>query len=156
MTRDVRQLFRKLLLWGLVSLLGTAAVACSTPNRVDPADAAQVRSIDATVERLRQAYVTKDAQTFHSLLMPLDSLHRLELEVERDFAIYDRIQLDVAIDRVLIEGTDVADILNSLCDIGYVEVFPPVEPINYLNYAESRFEINPSYALQLKEAMKRY
>ena len=108
MTRDVRLLLRNLLLWGLVSVLGTAAFACSTPNRVDPADAAQVRSIDATVERLRQAYITKDAQAFHSLLMPLDSLHRLELEVERDFAIYDRIQLDVAIDRVLIEGTDVA------------------------------------------------
>jgi len=59
-------------------------------------------------------------------------------------------------DKTAIEGTDVADILNSLCDIGYVEVFPPAEPINYLNYAESRFEINPSYALQLKEAMKRY
>ena len=48
-----------------------------------------------------------------------------------------------------------ADILNSLCDIGYVEVFPPVEPVTYLNYAELLFEINPSYALQLKEAMRR-
>ena len=108
MVRNVRLLLRNFLFLGLVSILGTIASACSTPNRVDPADAAQVRSIDATVERLRQAYVNKDAKAFQALLMPLDSLSRLELEVERDFAIYDRIQLDMAIDRVLIEGTDVA------------------------------------------------
>jgi hypothetical protein len=108
MTRDARLLLRKLLLCGLVAVLGTAAFACSTPNRVDPADAAQVRSIDTTVERLRQAYVNKDAQAFQALLMPLDSLRRLEWVVERDFAIYDRIHLDLSIDRVLIEGTDVA------------------------------------------------
>ncbi len=59
-------------------------------------------------------------------------------------------------ERTSIDGTDVADILNGLCDIGYVESFPPIEPVTFLNYAETRFEINPSYALQLKEAMKRY
>ncbi len=59
-------------------------------------------------------------------------------------------------EKTAIDGVDVAEILNALCDIGYVEVFPPADPVTYLNYAESRFEINPSYALQLKEAMKRY
>ena len=108
MIHCLRKRFGKFLLWVLVSFLGVTALACTKPNRVDPADAAQVRSIDATVERLRQAYVNKDAAGFHALLMPLDSLRRLELEVERDFAIYDRIQLDLGIDRVLIEGTDVA------------------------------------------------
>lgn len=58
-------------------------------------------------------------------------------------------------DRTQIEGQDLADILNGLSDVGYVESFPPVEPITYLNYGDTRFEINPSYALQLKEAMKR-
>src|SRR5512132_812713 len=108
MTLPIRPLLRAFFLWGLVCLVGTAGLACNKPNRVDPADAAQVRSIDATVERLRQAYINKDAAAFQALLMPLDSLRRLELEVERDFAIYDRIQLDLGIDRVLIEGTDVA------------------------------------------------
>jgi hypothetical protein len=103
-----------MLLWKLmgvasaVGVLGFAIIGCSKPNPVNPADAAQVRSIDATVERIRQSYVTKDAKTFQSLLMPLESLSRLGLEVERDFAIYDRINLDVGIDRVTIEGTDVA------------------------------------------------
>ena len=59
-------------------------------------------------------------------------------------------------ERTAIDGSDVADILNALLEIGYVEVFPPVEPVTFFNYAESRFEINPSYALQLKEAMRRY
>ena len=108
MTLPIRPLLRAFFLWGLVCLVGTAGLSCSKPNRVDPADAAQVRSIDATVERLRQAYINKDAAAFQALLMPLDSLRRLELEIERDFAIYDRIQLDMGIDRVLIEGTDVA------------------------------------------------
>jgi hypothetical protein len=58
-------------------------------------------------------------------------------------------------ERTLIEGSDLADILNGLCDVGYVEAFPPVDPITYLNFATTRFEINPSYALQLKMAMKR-
>ena len=59
-------------------------------------------------------------------------------------------------ERTAIDGGDLADILNALCEVGYVEVIPMVEPVTYLNYAQSRFEINPSYALQLKEAMRRY
>ena len=59
-------------------------------------------------------------------------------------------------ERTALDGGDLADILNALCEIGYVEVIPMVEPVTFLNYEESRFEINPSYALQLKEAMRRY
>ncbi|EDY17023.1 hypothetical protein CfE428DRAFT_5368 [Chthoniobacter flavus Ellin428] len=58
-------------------------------------------------------------------------------------------------DKTFIEGQDVADILNGLCDVGYVEVVPVLEPITVQNYADARFEVNPSYALQLKEAMRR-
>ncbi len=54
-----------------------------------------------------------------------------------------------------IEGEEVADILNGLCDAGYVEVFPYAEKITYLTYEKSRFEQNPSYALELKEALRR-
>jgi len=59
-------------------------------------------------------------------------------------------------ERTQIEGTDLADVINGLCDVGYVEAFPPVDPITYANYAATRFEINPSYALDLKAAMKRH
>jgi hypothetical protein len=83
-------------------------LSCSKPRQVNPADAAQVRSIDAMVESIRKAYVNKDGPAFHSLLMPLESLRRLEMEAERDFAIYERITVDFGIDRVLIDDTDVA------------------------------------------------
>ena len=59
-------------------------------------------------------------------------------------------------ERTAIDGGDLADTLNGLCDVGYVEVIPLVEPVTFLNYAESRFEINPSYAQQLKAALRRY
>jgi len=58
-------------------------------------------------------------------------------------------------ERTAIDGTDLADILNGLSEVGYVESFPPAEPVTYLNYADTRFEFNPSYALQLKQAMRR-
>ena len=54
-----------------------------------------------------------------------------------------------------IDGSDVADILNGMCDVGFVEVQPPTDLVTFLNYGESRFEINPSYAQQLKEALRR-
>ena len=59
-------------------------------------------------------------------------------------------------EKTAIDGGDVSEILNALCEVGYVESFPPVEPVTYLNYAETRFEINPSYAMQLKVAMRRF
>ena len=55
-----------------------------------------------------------------------------------------------------IEGDELADILNGLCDSGYVEVFPYAEKVTFLSYATSRFEQNPSYALELKEALRRH
>ena len=54
-----------------------------------------------------------------------------------------------------IEGEEIADILNGLCDAGYVEVFPYAERVTFLSYPASRFEVNPSYALELKEALRR-
>lgn len=58
-------------------------------------------------------------------------------------------------DRTQMEAGDIADVLNGLFDVGYVEAFPLVEAVTVQNCAATRFEINPAYALQLKEAMKR-
>ena len=58
-------------------------------------------------------------------------------------------------ERTNIEADDVADILNGLCDVGYVEVVPDCKLVTIENYAASRFEVNPSYWQQLKEAMRR-
>ncbi len=62
---------------------------------------------------------------------------------------------DEICERTQIDGIDLADILNGLYDVGYVECFPPIEPVTYLNYAATRFEVNPAYALQLRETLKR-
>jgi hypothetical protein len=58
-------------------------------------------------------------------------------------------------ERTQIEPGDLADVLHALCDVGYVECFPNLPHITFLNYAATRFEVNPSYALELKEAMRR-
>lgn len=54
-----------------------------------------------------------------------------------------------------IEAEELADILNGLCEVGYVEVFPYAERVNAASCVTSRFEVNPSYALDLKAALRR-
>ncbi len=56
--------------------------------------------------------------------------------------------------RTQIEPGDLADLLHSLCDIGYVEPTPYTEMITFSNYKELRFEVNPAYAQELKLAMR--
>ena len=58
-------------------------------------------------------------------------------------------------ERTQIDPSDLADILNGLSDVGYVETFPITEPVTILNYAATRFEVNPAYAQELKVAMSR-
>lgn len=98
--------------WGVLVLIGLSAPACSTPHNINPADAARVRKIDATVEQIRQTYENKDAAAFKGLLIPSESLRRLEAEVQRDFAAYDQIKLEFVIDRVMVDGADVAVFLH--------------------------------------------
>src|SRR5438128_11727449 len=90
--------------WTVLGLIGLVAVACSKTSTISPDDAARVRTIDTTVERIRQAYTGKDASVLHSLFMPLDSLRTLEEEIQRDFAAYDRIPLDSTTHRLLLDG----------------------------------------------------
>lgn len=58
-------------------------------------------------------------------------------------------------ERTQIAPEDIADTLNGLSDVGYVESFPILNIVTAENYADTRFEVNPSYALQIKEAMRR-
>lgn len=57
--------------------------------------------------------------------------------------------------RTNIDPTDLADILNGMMEMGFIESIPFAEPLPLSAVAATRFEINPSYALQLREAMKR-
>jgi hypothetical protein len=58
-------------------------------------------------------------------------------------------------ERTHIERGDLIDILNSLMDIGYVETNPASKHVDFGALEETVFEVNPSYALDLKEAIKR-
>ena len=55
-----------------------------------------------------------------------------------------------------IDTDELADILNGLCDAGYVEVFPYADRVTAATCPTSRFEVNPSYALELKQALRRH
>ena len=99
---------RSIVTLGLVGLAGFGAAACSKPNAINPVDAERVRKIDSTVEQIRKAYTGKDPGVFQGLFMPLESLRKMEADIRRDFAVYDQISLDFTIDRVMVEGPDVA------------------------------------------------
>jgi hypothetical protein len=101
-------MIRYLMAGSLIGLAGLGAVACSKPSTINPVDAERVRKIDATVEQMRKAYADKDPRVFQSLFMPIESLRKLEADIQRDFAVYERISLDFTIDRVMVEGADVA------------------------------------------------
>ncbi|TAL10617.1 MAG: hypothetical protein EPO02_06595 [Nitrospirae bacterium] len=102
------KLLRFIMSAGLVGFVGLGAVACSKPSAVNPVDAERVRKIDTTVEQIRKAYTGKDPSVFQSLFMPLESLRKMEAAIRQDFAFYDQISLDFTIDRVMVEGPDVA------------------------------------------------
>jgi hypothetical protein len=52
-----------------------------------------------------------------------------------------------------IEAEDVVDILNALLGAGYAEVVPYVESTTVETFRTALFEVNPSYALDLREAL---
>ena len=54
-----------------------------------------------------------------------------------------------------LDPTDLADLLHSLCDVGYLEPTPYTETINFSTYKDLRFEVNPAYAQDLKIALRR-
>jgi hypothetical protein len=59
-------------------------------------------------------------------------------------------------ERTHIEPGDLVDILNGMCDAGYMETMPYVERVEVADFGAQHFDLNPSYALELKEAMRRY
>jgi hypothetical protein len=56
------------------------------------------------IKTLEAAYVNKDTPAIHELLLPLEQLEILEAEARKDFAQFPIIQLDLNIDRIIIEG----------------------------------------------------
>jgi DNA-binding IclR family transcriptional regulator len=58
-------------------------------------------------------------------------------------------------ERTQIAPEDLCDVLNTLLDIGYVETASMKERVSLAGFETETFDINPSYANDLKLAMKR-
>lgn len=58
-------------------------------------------------------------------------------------------------ERLQMAEDDLVDVLNTLLDAGYVESATMRERVALADYAADTFEINPSYAGDLKSAMRR-
>ena len=62
-------------------------------------------------------------------------------------------------ERTNIEPQDLLDILNALYELGYVEAYlegqhlPHMEPVKMADLNSARFEINPSYYLEIKKVL---
>lgn len=58
-------------------------------------------------------------------------------------------------ERTQLDPEDLVDVLNTLLDMGYIETPTMKERVAVADYAAETFEINPSYATDLKAAMRR-
>ena len=59
------------------------------------------------------------------------------------------------LDHTRLEPEDLVDVLNALLSAGYAEAVPYAETTALETFRGSMFEVNPSYALDLREAMAR-
>jgi hypothetical protein len=62
---------------------------------------------------------------------------------------------DELCERLQMAPEDLVDVLNTLLDAGFVETASMRENVTSDDYATEDFEVNPSYAGDLKEAMRR-
>jgi hypothetical protein len=58
-------------------------------------------------------------------------------------------------ERTSMDAGDLTDILNGLIEGGFVELLPPVDQVSEQAFRGSHFEINPSYAFEIKTALLR-
>ncbi|MDX1411423.1 MAG: hypothetical protein R3351_04660 [Nitrospirales bacterium] len=81
----------------------TLGVGCSKKEPRYPEDHARFQRIVGAIKTLQTAYVKQDGSTIHDLLLPLDSLTKWEAAVRQDFSTFSDIQLDLTIERILID-----------------------------------------------------
>ncbi len=85
----------------LISLAGSG---CSKKLPKYPEDHARFKRVVQAIKTLEKAYVNRDASGFQELLLPLENLDLLEGKVREDFVTFSTIRLDLAIDRMVIDG----------------------------------------------------
>lgn len=60
------------------------------------------------------------------------------------------------VERLHMEEGELTDVINGLLDTGYLETASMREHVEVSDLADETFEVNPSYAGDLKSALRRY
>ncbi len=102
-------LWTMLVLFGMLCLMETG---CSTKTPKYSEDHARNTRVVMAVKSLETAYMNKDRAALHELLLPLEPLEILETEAQQDFVSFATIQLDVTIDRIIIDGTRISTFIS--------------------------------------------
>ena len=87
----------------LIFFLFIVGSGCSKKEPKYPEDHARFQRIVEAIKKLQTAYVKRDSSTIHELLLPLDNLTKWEAAVRQDFSTFSDIQLDLTIERILID-----------------------------------------------------
>lgn len=98
-------------LWAMLVVMGMMCLTetgCSSKTIKYPEDHARYVRVIQAIKTLETAYVNKDGSAFHELLLPLEQLEILEAETRHDFATFATIQLDVTLDRIVIDGNRIS------------------------------------------------
>jgi len=101
---SLRSVLYRFLLGGF---LLTLAVGCAGKTIQYKEDHDRILRIDKAVESLRKAYVERDRSGVEALLLPSGNLDQLQREIYSDFDMFRDIQLEFAIERILIEGENI-------------------------------------------------
>ena len=91
----------------LLLVLLIAGAGCGGKTIQYPEDHERYLRIDKAVESLRQAYVKKDISAMTALMVPMESLERLQRDAESDFELLQDIALEFRIERIMIENDDI-------------------------------------------------
>lgn len=62
---------------------------------------------------------------------------------------------DELLERTRLDPGDLVDVLNGLMEAGYAEMAPFAEHTDVETFREKTFDVNPSYALELRAALAR-
>ncbi|WHZ24427.1 MAG: hypothetical protein OJF47_003539 [Nitrospira sp.] len=90
-----------------LALLLVLAVGCAGKTVQYKEDHDRILRIDQAVESLRKAYVDHDRNGVESLFLPSGNLDQVQREIHSDFDTFHEIQLEFAIERILIEGENI-------------------------------------------------
>ncbi len=102
-----RFLSRKFYVLFLWILFVPVTVGCAGKTLQYKEDHDRIVRIDQAVESLRKAYVERDRSGIEALLLPSGTLDQLQREMYSDFDTFRDIQLEFAIERILIEGDNI-------------------------------------------------